>query len=60
MEATLWIFAAAVLAFLGAFASLVGVRGTCSGSCDRLGAPACESCPRAAASRRADRKSRDG
>lgn len=47
------VFGAAALAFLGALGALAGVRGTCAGSCERLGRIACEGCPHGAARRRA-------
>lgn len=46
MEAMLIVFGASILAFLAALFSLLRVRGTCAGSCERLGRLACEGCPR--------------
>lgn len=48
METMLVIFGASALAFLGALVSLLRVRATCAGTCERLGRPACEGCPRVA------------
>jgi len=59
MEAMLVIFGAALLAFLAALVSLLRVRGTCAGACERLGRPACEGCPRLAAEREREKEQRD-
>jgi hypothetical protein len=48
MESMLVIFGAGVLAFGGALVALLRVRTTCAGTCERLGRPACEGCPRVA------------
>lgn len=60
MEAMLAVFGAALLAFAAALVSLLRVRGTCAGTCERLDQLACESCPRAAERRaRGERGGRD-
>ncbi|MBW2231872.1 MAG: hypothetical protein JRH17_15910 [Deltaproteobacteria bacterium] len=55
MESMLVIFGAALVALLAALVSLLRVRGTCAGACERLERPVCEGCPRLAKERESEK-----